>query len=95
MCVVSKPFPEYKFDGKLLLKRVNEWTKTKRVSCNQKISDYYHVSILIKSGEWKITCYADSITFSELVLDNMQDVYGLADYVASRLVLSYIVSCVS
>ena len=36
MGVISKPYPEHNFDGKIMLKRVSQWFKTKRVSYSQK-----------------------------------------------------------
>ena len=88
MGIVSKPYPEKKFDGKILLKRVSEWVETKRISHSQKISDSYHINGLIKAGEWKSTCYVDSITLTNL-FDHLYEVYSLDEAIVSRLCLSY------
>ena len=51
MGMVSQPYPEYDFDGKIMLKRVSKRVQMKK-SYNQRFSDSFHVNEMIKNGDW-------------------------------------------
>jgi hypothetical protein len=48
--IISRPYPEHNFDGKIKLKRVSEWYETKRVSYNTAFDDAYHINSLLRNN---------------------------------------------
>jgi hypothetical protein len=87
--IITKPYPEHNFDGKISLRRVSTIAKTKKVSYNQKFDDGYHITNLIKEGEWKTACSIDSNTTIQEVIDEIQYLYGLHEDVAEHLTFSH------
>jgi hypothetical protein len=91
MCqgVITKPYAEHDFDGKISLKRVSKVSKTKKVSFNQKFDDGYHVTNLIKGGKWRTTCSIDNYTTIQEAIDEIQFIYGLHGDIAKNLTFSH------
>ena len=90
MSVISKPYPEYLFDGKIFTKRVAETYVTNKHSYNQNLSNYYEINHALKRGEWKCNFvpYADNQNM--LVLDVLQVIVELYDLkLKNELVFSY------
>jgi hypothetical protein len=88
MGVIAPPDVDNKFDGKIFLKRVSKQVKSKRVSYHTKFSDNYHINQLLRTEEWKDTCYLPDMCPRHL-FDSIRDVYNLDDHLAYNLVASY------
>lgn len=87
--LVSRPYPEHGFNGSIMLKRCSKTKRSKKLSFNSKFSDFYHVTNLIKSGEWKYVVTCDELTTIEDVIDDMQYAYSLTEDVTNNLTFSY------
>jgi hypothetical protein len=87
--VITKPYPEHNFDGRISLRRVSELSKTKKESYNQRFDDSYHITNLIKDGEWRCTCAIDTKSTIQEVIDEIQYIYGLHSDIAENLAFSY------
>ena len=53
MGVVSKPYPEHNFDGKIYIKRIATEKITPKNSYNQNLSNLYEINHQLKQGDWK------------------------------------------
>jgi hypothetical protein len=87
--LVSRPYPEHGFNGSMMLKRCSKTKRSKKSSYNSKFSNFYHITNLIKSGEWRyvVTCY--ELTTIEDVIDDMQYAYSLTEDVTSNITFAY------
>jgi hypothetical protein len=87
--IITKPYPEHGFNGKILLKRVSKQDEMKKLSFNKKIDNSYHITNLLKDNEWVYTCAIDSNTTVQESIDEIQHVYGLHNNIAERLCFSF------
>lgn len=88
--VISRPYPEYNFDGCIMLKRCSKKKLTKRLAFNQGFADSYHITNLLKNGDWKVTCGSiDSCTLISETIDIIHESYGLDGTVSDSLCFSY------
>ena len=89
MGVIAPPEPRYRFEGKIMLKRISREKIQKSNSFHSRITDSYVTNKLIKDGQWKsILDGLDDITVSDLV-NCMQDQYKFDNDIASRIVFNY------
>ena len=88
MGIVAPPDPEMLFDGKIMMKRVSKTVLTKQLCYNQKFSENYHINQLIKSGEWKTTCYIPKMCAWQL-FEAIGDTYCIYDDKTYDMVCSY------
>jgi NurA-like 5'-3' nuclease len=61
----------------------------KKESYNQRFDDSYHITNLIKDGEWRFTCAIDTKSTIQEVIDKIQYIYGLHSDIAENLAFSY------
>ena len=88
MGVVAPPDLENRFDGKIFMKRVSKQVKSKRLSYHTKFSDNYHINQLLRTEEWKSTCYMQDMCPRHL-FESIKDTYNLDDCITYDLVCSY------
>jgi hypothetical protein len=88
MGIVAPPDLDMLFDGKIMMKRVSKQVLSKACSYNTKFSQNYHINQLIKSGEWKTTCFMDSMLPWQL-FEAIGETYDLEDYITFDMVCSY------
>jgi hypothetical protein len=71
--------------------KVQQEKKTKRLAFNQSFDDSYHITNLLKTGDWKITCgHIDSSSLISEVIDIIHDAYELDGAVSDNLCFSYV-----
>jgi hypothetical protein len=88
--IASRPYPEYNFNGCIMLKRCSKKKYTKRLAFNQAFDDSYHLTNLLKHGDWKYTCEnIDTTSLISEVVDLIHDSYGLDGAVSDSLCFSY------
>jgi hypothetical protein len=69
----------------------NKHNNTKRLAFNQGFDDSYHITNLLKNGDWKYTCEnIDTSTLISEVVDLVHDSYGLDGAVSDTLCFSYV-----
>jgi hypothetical protein len=91
--IATRPYPEYDFNGCIMLKRCSEKKLTKRLAFNQRFSDSYHMTNLLKNGDWKYACDSiDSSTLISEVVDLIHETYELDGVVSDSLCFSFISS---
>lgn len=87
MGVVACPQLEKGFDGRVLLERVSRQKQLSRSSRNTRFSVDVHCNEEIKTGKWKR--FIEPGQTVEMVLDTVQTIYDLDEFVCDRLVLGF------
>jgi hypothetical protein len=86
--IISRPYPEHHFNGCIMLKRCSKTRKSKRLSYNQYFDDSYHITHLLKTNDWKNTCFIDNETLTAEVIDDIHYHYALREAISDNLLLT-------
>jgi hypothetical protein len=72
--LVSRPQPEHGFNVFMMLKICSKTKRSKKLLYNSRFSNFYHITNLIKSREWRCVVTCDESTTIE---DATDEKYGL------------------